>query len=218
MIEELLKHRVFACIDDRALNIYKAATSSSVAEVRIFALGPRGTNIEQAARIWAKRKSLDTKATYHFCSTPKIALSSAKEVLDESILPLFVLCAVYFDLNKMYFSNLDDFFCLDHLYMPLDGMQLCGRVSSLKSLPRDATVAVHRSPMPLVEGIGLSIIEANSNAHAAELCRSFEVDACVTTETARQEHGLSSLHYFGHPRMLFTIGTTLHGSQIIQAL
>lgn len=212
---ELIKSRTFKAPSEVSFNLNKAASEPRISEIKVFVLGPKGTNIGQAAKLWVEAKGLNAKANLHFCSSPKEALSLAKGISDNGSLPIFVLCAVYFDLHKLFFSNLDDCFFVDHFYMPLDNMQLCSRAALFELLPERAVVAVHRSPMPLVEGIDLEILEAKSNAHAALLCREMKADLCVTTESSRARNGLFSLHSFGKPRMLFTMGTTFHGAQML---
>ncbi|HML33201.1 hypothetical protein [Sporomusa sphaeroides] len=181
--------------------------------IKIFALGPDGTNIVKAAKEWIAYRKIQHKSEIVFCSTPITAIEEAQKISDKSTLPIFVLCAVYNKLHELFFTYCDCYFFLDHLYMPLDKMQL----ASKKILFEDKqTVASHPSPSVLLNGIYNDIHSANSNSHAAILCSKGEAAACITTESARSLHQLKTLHVFGSPVMLFTFGTTAHGISLLK--
>lgn len=188
----------------------------SVRAVKIFALGPAGTNMQQASQEWIRATDIAAKADITLCATPEDSIEQALSVTDPGVVPIFALCAVYFDLCKVYFTYGTNYTFLSHLYMPLDSMQLASRYDSLDELPPNATVATHYSPAPLLDGTSYQRRLVDSNAEAARQCASGETDACITTETARKLHGLKRNFLFGSPPMLFTFGTTLHGVDVLK--
>lgn len=188
--------------------------SEKINKIHIFALGPEGTNIYEAAKLWAAEKKISQKSEFILCETPKEAILEAKKIQDPDSFPVFVLCAVYNRLSELYFSNSDCYFFMDHLYMKLDEMQLAAKELDHKE---SYTVSSHASPSTLLNNISnVTIVNSNSNAYAAISCRNQEVDLCITTEKARKANDLISVHTFGSPWMLFTFGTTSHGINLLQ--
>ncbi|MCR4441046.1 MAG: hypothetical protein QHH10_02780 [Peptococcaceae bacterium] len=183
--------------------------------VKMFCLGPDGTNISKAARQWVKEIGIQDKAVFIYCDTPEEEVRKAREVTGSGDFPVIVLCAVYCRLNDLYFSHEDCYFFMHHYYMPLDDLQLAAR-EGVERIPEDWVIAAHPSPKPLLSGLKNRIYEANSNAHAAKLCAEGKVNACITTEKARKIYSLKKIHDFGSPMMLFTFGTTLHGINILK--
>lgn len=189
-----------------------------VKRVELFVLGPEGTNISQAAWQWAFHNDILDKTNFVYCGTPEEEIELAGQVKEDGIMPIFTLCAVYYNLHKLFFKYTDYYFFLSHYYMNLDNMQLAATVNSLTKLPEKASVASHYSPAILVEDWGFKIEKANSNSHAAKMCRDGEVDACITTETAKNIYNLNKLHDFGSPKMLFTFGTTSSGFETLSKI
>ncbi|MCG7585295.1 hypothetical protein, partial [Photobacterium sp. OFAV2-7] len=64
----------------------------------------------------------------------------------------------------------------------------------------------------------ISIIDASSNSDAAKLCAEGKVDACITTESARNIHGLKTVHEFGSPEMLFFASLPPSSSEYLKGL
>ena len=58
----------------------------------------------------------------------------------------------------------------------------------------------------------IEVVEASSNANAAERCARGEADACITTEAARDLYDLVAIKVFGSPDMVFFAGITSSGS------
>lgn len=190
--------------------------SEEVKEIRIFALGPEGTNISQAAYRWVEEEELQDKAKIILCETPEQEIERAMQIEEEGVIPIFALCAVYYDLCGVFFRNLENYTFLYHYYMKLDNMQLASKKYNKDTLPPNASIAVHPSPAVLLEETNYVIRKAFSNSAAARMCASDEADACITTETARQLYGLETIKEYGAPNMLFTFGTTKFGmSQIV---
>lgn len=203
--------------------------SERVKKVIIFALGPEGTNIEQCSHKWLDRLGLSEKGDVVLCPTPEISALKAREINEEGVVPLFVTCAVFYGEAEMFFTNFDlnMFFTLE--YMDLDRMQMATRPEMVENLekahrgdkvviselPKFWRIASHPSPKYLVFGL-CTMVDAKSNAHAARMCESGEVTACITTEKARKEHGLVTLHDFGAPPMVFFFGTTPHGEEVVR--
>lgn len=190
---------------------------SSIREIVLFALGPTGTNIEQAAKQWATHRGVSDKATVALCPTPEDAVWAARQENSPGVLPVFVLCAVYNRLHELYFSNPDCMFFLDHHYMPLDQMQL---VANQSWTERDGVkVFVHPSPAVLLSAFdAYEIVYSRSNSDAANACAEDEDSLCITTETSRAMKGLRTIHRYGSPYMLFTFGTTPHGMAQLERL
>lgn len=190
--------------------------SNLVEKISVFALGPEGTNIEQASRAWSEKLDVALKTEIHLEDTPYHALEHARTVTDSKEFPIIVTCAVYNRLNNLYFSNHDCCLFFHHLYMKLDNMQLAAR-ENVTFLPDNWAIATHPSPRPLLAGLPNTIIETNSNSYSAKLCREGKVDCCITTESARSKYSLVNLHTFGSPMMLFLFGTTNHGTDIYKS-
>ncbi|MEK5318496.1 hypothetical protein NSS94_04305 [Paenibacillus sp. FSL L8-0644] len=189
--------------------------SEKINRIHIFALGPEGTNIYEAAKLWTEEKKISHKSEFILCETPKEAILKAKKIQEPNSFPVFVLCAVYNRLSELYFSNSDCYFFMDHLYMKLDEMQLATKELTQKE---SYTVSSHASPSTLLNKVpNVTIVNSNSNAYAAISCRNQEVDLCITTEKARKANDLISVHKFGSPWMLFTFGTTSHGIDLLQS-
>ena len=203
-----------------------ALQSDSVRQVLSFALGPEGTNIAQAAREWHRVNDIVGKADTVLCDLPENALRQAEEVIQDGVVPIFWTCAVFARMKDMFFQNphtLPFFFVHE---MKLDEMQLAAHqrhTDALLPMLRgesggERRIASHVSPAPLLEPLrdfGAVIVDAPSNAAAAEKCAAGEVDACMTTTAARERYGLTSLHVFGSPPMLFFGGTTSHGLSVL---
>lgn len=185
-----------------------------IREVRIFVLGPEGTNIFEAAKLWAKERSIESKCSFTLCATPEEAVYEAKKVKGENILPVFVLCAVYYKLHELYFFNTDCLFFMDHLYMKLGDMQLAALSYSEKN---NYKVFAHPSPAKLVDSIdNVNLEYSDSNGYAARRCKEEEGSLCITTEKARSIYELEKIYDFGSPFMLFTFGTSYNGVKLLE--
>jgi hypothetical protein len=183
-------------------------------------LGPVGTNISQASERWAKRMGVQDKVKIKLCSTPEDALEMARLVFSPGELGLFWTCAVYFRLNELFFRNPDTLPFFVQEIMALDGMQLATHKDLLYEtklgIPQLWKIASHPSPAPLVSDLGCQIVLVNSNAAAAGLCATGDVQACITTESAKVLHNLATIHEFGCPDMVFFGGITSSGIRLIR--
>jgi len=210
------------------LPIFPAAPTLSTAELahcllspRVrcvvnFALGPEGTNIAQAAELWARKKGIYRKVTTKLCQTPEESLTKARLVLEAGTLPLFWTCAVYYKLHRFFFGNPDVFPFLFSYNMPLDAMQLCVRAELRgQEIASGWRIASHASPAPLIADLPNLMVEADSNAHAAIKCATGQTEMCITTAQAAELHKLYTLHKFGSPIMVFFGGTTRHGLNVL---
>ena len=184
-------------------------------EIRIFALGPEGTNISQAAYKWAEEEKILNKSKIILCDTPEQEIELSMQMKEKGVLPIFALCAVYYDLCKVFFRHLENYTFLHHYYMQLDHMQLASKKYNVDTLKKNATVAAHVSPSILLEGTEYVFIKANSNSAAAKKCALGEVDACITTQRACEIYNLKTINEYGAPNMLFTFGTTNYGAEQI---
>jgi len=192
-----------------------------IQEIRIFALGPEGTNISQACRQWADRMGVAFKTKVILCDTPEISLEKARQVAERGVLTIFWTCAVYAKEHEFFFTNPDvlPFFFTE--IMDLDEMQFATRqemVSQLNNgeVPRNWRIASHPSPAPLVRNLKCKVVIVNSNAAAAKDCKEGAVEACITTEKARKIYNLVKVHSFGSPPMVFFGGITSKGAELLQ--
>ena len=195
--------------------------SPYISKIICFALGPKGNNIEQACEQWTDQTKIRYKTEVVLCDTPVICLKRAQEIKDDGALAIFWTCAVYYDLHNLFFTNPDVLpFFISHT-MNLDEMQLATRLENLPDFSADplfpyCRIATHPSPAPLIRNIDCERVKADSNAHAAKLCASGDVDACITTETARKIYRLEKVHSFGSPPMVFFGGITAHGAKLVR--
>jgi len=187
--------------------------------VRSFALGPEGTNIAQASTRWINRLGLSNKSSMQLCASPEDAVDRAREYTSPGRIGVFWTCAVYYREKDIFFGNPDAIPFFSQQRMPLDTMQLAVPLRVVedfaRGVPRGLRIASHPSPSGLLRALDACVVSARSNAHAAELCAVGEVDACLTTETARARHGLHSIHIFGAPEMVFFAGLTESGAQLV---
>jgi len=212
VFSEELKNFTDITFDLNEIDVY--LKNELIHEVRVFVLGPDGTNIYESAKLWAKRREIESKCSFTLCDTPEEAVSEAKKVKSENILPVFVLCAVYYKLYELYFTNTDCLFFMDHLYMKLDDMQLATLAFKEKSRYK---IFAHPSPAMLVNNIhDMKLEYTNSNGCAARMCKEEAGSLCITTEKARNIYELQKLHDFGSPFMLFTFGTSYNGLKLLE--
>jgi len=197
----------------------RALQSSHIKKVVCCALGPSGTNIEQAAKKWLARVGVVDKSEVILGDTPEKCLQVARDITAEGVVAVFWTCAVYYNENLFFFGNPDVYPFFFQEDMLLDSMQLAARSFFGGDLNPDVhprlTVASHPSPAPLVAGFG-EVVLCNSNAAAAKMCAEGKTDLCITTESARKIHGLVELHSFGCPLMVFFGGVTQHGLKQIE--
>lgn len=180
-----------------------------------FVLGPAGTNMEQACKAWQCAEGVCAKSEIVLCRTPEDALAQARLVTDEGVVPTFWTCAVFYALNKLFFSNHDVYPFAFIFPFPLDAMQLCVKAERAgKDWGTEWRIASHPSPSPLIDGMG-EVVLTTSNAQAAKMCAEGETEACITTAQAASIHGLVQVHEFGSPTMIFFAGTTQHGMDIL---
>lgn len=202
--------------------IRRALHSGVIKGVVLCALGPEGTNIEEASRLWAVDMNLADRSQVILCNTPWEALNVAREIKDPGLLGIFWSCAVYFDEARLFFQNPDvlPFFFIQ--VMNLDEMQLACRPESAAQIvegeiPPKWRITSHPSPQYLLgEELMTQVVCANSNAYAALMCRQGEVEACMTTERARVLSGLTKIHSFGSPPMVFFGGITESGIELMR--
>lgn len=202
---------------------------SKVEEVRMFVLGPVGTNINQAAHRWAMRMGITDKVIYQLRassdgSDPVMPYArEARQVQIPGVLPMFWTCAVYFDLNKLFFLNPDTGPLYVSEIMNLDSMRLCVRPDMASEIvdgviPTTWRIAAHPSPTPLLSNLPNRVLRSGSNASAAKSCAAGEVQACVTTESGQDISGLAAVHVFGSPPMVFFGGITVFGRDLLREI
>lgn len=202
-----------------------ALQSPQVKKVILFALGPAGTNIEQAAIEWCKAMGIQAKTEIVLCNLPETALQKTLELCEPGVLGVFWTCAVFKRLHEVFFNHPETFpFFFQH-DMLLDEMQLAvledevGRCIGDRAHLDAVTIASHVSPAPLVSSLvtgGVRVIDASSNTEAARMCAAGEVSACITTESGRNIHGLRKVHSFGSPLMIFFGGISTSGMSLLE--
>ena len=225
--------------------VQKALDSPIVSRVKCFALGPLGTNIAQACEEWIDRMAIHYKTSVELCATPEESVAKARAFTKSLPIPecfadckgiipygevgVFWTCAVYYNLNRIFFENPNVYPFFVTVVMPLDEMQLAVRPETIqqwdgrvlerrKEWQGKMQIAAHPSPSPLVQELlqESALVKANSNAHAAEMCADGQVEMCITTEKARKIYDLVKLHSFGSPDMLFFGGITADGAEIMK--
>ncbi|OIO49493.1 MAG: hypothetical protein CO042_00085 [Parcubacteria group bacterium CG_4_9_14_0_2_um_filter_41_8] len=206
-------------------DIIATMQSCDIQKILIYALGPEGTNISQAAAQWINRAGVRDKSEIILCETPEHSLEMASAVNEKGAIGLFGTCAVYFALNKLFFENPGclPFFVEEVMY--LDEMQLAARYDVHADLGlgiADGTacswvVASHPSPAPLVRNLGCEVKLVNSNAQAADDVAVGNVQLCITTESARKSRRLIKLHSFGSPAMVFFYGIAGESIQVVRS-
>ncbi len=203
-------------------DIREALASDLIRQIRHFALGPEGTNISQACSRWTVRMEIGHKAHTVLCDTPEDSIVATRQLVEPSTLGVFWTCAVYSREMEIFFRNPDTLPFFTQETMALDKMQLATRAAlaadlSAPFVPRGWRIAVHSSPAALLHPHHRNVVLVNSNAAAAIDCAAGRVEACITTESARSLHGLTSLHCFGSPEMVFFGGITHVGAELIRA-
>ena len=186
-----------------------------------FVLGPEGTNISQAAKLWERSMpiyGLHIEFETVWCKTVDEAIAGARAVTTENpqTLGIFWHCAVYFREAQLVFDNPDLFPFRFQQRMRLDEMQIACRGNPVKQSWSTPRVAVHPSPESLLKPWQghIKIVPALSNADAAEQCSKQLAEFCVTTKSARQAYGLNCFHSFGSPEMVFFGGVTHAGTRL----
>jgi hypothetical protein len=206
-------------LPDTAEACRAALGSDLVRHVRSYALGPAGTNILKAAEHWQELMGISLKASISFCETPEQAVRNAKAQSVKGLLNVFWTCAVYYKQYELFFSNVDTLPFIFQVELALDEMQLACRREFAASLHRNISglkVLSHPSPATLIRDLPVVVIAAQSNADAAIRCQRGEGDACITTETARSLYGLTTLHRFGSPPMIFFGGVSVDGASLLR--
>lgn len=161
----------------------------------IHTLGPAGTNCEKAAHFWFKSKGMhDYRVILH--DTLEVAVDHIVDI-SHALLG----CVVYPDLHRLVFSNfkklyLSETFVMDTYEMVLATKNSGGSIESIVS---------HPAPVDLVSGYDCQVTYANSNASAAQMCRSGVSEACVTTGDLAERFDLNIRERFGIVPMGFTI-------------
>ncbi|WP_299142907.1 hypothetical protein [uncultured Vibrio sp.] len=183
-------------------------------------MGPKGSNISQAANAWSTKNELIEKENIIFCETPEEALTRSESEYKQGEVNLAWTCAVYFREHELFFSNHDHSLFFDQYKMKLDNMQSVCKLEKKLSLEVATTIASHPSPSVLLRKAGahISIVDANSNSEAARLCAEGKVEACITTESARKIYGLKTVHEFGSPEMLFFASLPPSSSKYLRGL
>ena len=208
----------------------KALRSGAISRIRLFELGPEGTNISKASHEWAKEMGISRKVEHVLVRTPEEAIRRARDCDHEDVLGVAWTCAVYARESHVFFGNPDfSMFMfqwemeLDHMMLaaPKDSqMRISGGGDNVSLFPRSAcggnwTIAAHPSPQHLLAGEPVEITCVDSNAAAAIEAKEGRVQGCITTESARKLHRLHCLFDFGCPTMVFFGGVTAKGSDML---
>jgi hypothetical protein len=159
----------------------------------LHTLGPAGTNLQNAAHAWFRRRGTDGKVVLHR------TLESALPVMAADGTHALLACAVYPDLHTLVFGNLRRLRMVDSFVYPTYNMVLAG---SSGETPR--TVSSHPAPRGLVPA-GAAVRLVSSNSQAAADCAGGLTDGCITTAPAARAHGLRVHRDFGPVPMVFTV-------------
>jgi hypothetical protein len=106
-------------------DVRRALSSPVIESVCSFALGPEGTNIMQAARLWHAEMEVSHKSKLVPCKTPEEAVQHARATTTTpGMLGIYWTCAVFIRENQIFFDNPDTLPFMFQQVMPLDEMQL----------------------------------------------------------------------------------------------
>jgi len=191
--------------------------SPEIKKIICFVLAPAEANIPQACRLWIERVGIADKTEIRYGRVPEEYIATALEVKDA--VAIFWTCAVFAREHMVFFRNADTLPFFVQQTMRLDEMQLAvaPKLASCGILPI-WRVASHVSPAPLVDTLvkkGCVVLDASSNGTAAQMCADGDVELCITTESARRQNGLVTVHSFGSPEMVFFGGITSVGAEMI---
>lgn len=201
---EFVRFRDDVCLPQNDDQIRDVLASQAIVRINSYTLGPRGTNIEAACRVWRERMGIGHKHHIIYCDTPETALTQAEAANGEETVGIFWTCAVYHKEHQLFFHNPRAFPFFTQQAMRLDRMQLAVRQGyDLPESIADMRIASHPSPSSLLAHRVNEVIQVASNSLAAKLCSEGLVDACITTEAARSLYQLKAVHYFGSPIMVF---------------
>lgn len=189
---------------------------------RLHALGPNGTNIAQASRMYLDQNDIRNGAEVHVHGNkiePMRYADIAAQEADGRNMPLHMECAVYYQMGDLYRTRMAENVFADQQYMKLDEMQLATMPDRTLERGNGAIkIASHPSPQALVrqwlDTGDAEYIKASSNSDAADMVVKGEVDACITTESGRATRELDKVHSFGSPTMMFTVGTPYSMQQL----
>lgn len=164
----------------------------------IHTLGPKDTNCEKAANFFFNSINQENRNILLYRT-----LEDAVQNMPINDNHALLGCIVYPYLHNIVFQNLGRL-SLSHVFiMNTYNMVLA---SNHKDLAQVTTVSTHPAPQSLVP-LGLTKIMANSNAHAASLCKERETNGCITTDLAAKNNSLFILKEFGEIPMGFCIHT-----------
>lgn len=195
--------------------------SDVIKKVVCFSLGPEGTNIVQASRLWLNRMHITRKAEVCLYDTPEACLKEARRITENGVVAIFWTCAVYAHESEFFFGNPDVLPFFTKEVMLLDEMQLATTPELALDvingrIPEGWKISSHPSPQHLLKYLDREIILVNSNSAAAKHCKDGLSSACITTESARKIYNLATLHMFGSPPMVFFGGITGHGAKVVK--
>ncbi|WP_409180693.1 hypothetical protein F9C11_29940 [Amycolatopsis sp. VS8301801F10] len=168
--------------------------------MRIHTLGPAGTNCEAAARHYLEKNGYRDGSVVLYDTLE----DAVEHVLDEPADSALLGCIVYPRLHEIVFDHLDSLALRECFTMPTHRMVLAKPAGSPEIGPR-STVLCHPAPVQLLDGRGLDVRLATSNAAAARQCAAGEADACITTIVAAGAAGLDIVEDFGPVPMGFSI-------------
>lgn len=169
-------------------------------KIIIHTLGLEGTNCEKAGYLWLESKKVYGDVKLY--STLEDALIEVRKNTHDLLLG----CAVYPDLHKIVFENLDFLEIQDSFVMPTWNMVLAKNHRSSSNMEK-IIIACHPAPSHLAYTYSQNVRFVSSNVQAALECVSGKASACITTLKAAQDNNLKVIQDFGEVPMCFT----LHG-------
>lgn len=167
-------------------------------KITIHTLGPKGTNCNKAGYLWLRQKNFHGDIELH--STLEAALVEVKKSKGDLLLG----CAVYPDLHKIVFENLNFLEIQDSFVMPTWNRVLAQNNSNLANA-EELTIACHPAPSHLAYTYSQDVRFVSSNVQAALECVSSNVSACITTLKAAKDNNLNIMQDFGEIPMCFTM-------------
>jgi prephenate dehydratase len=170
--------------------------------VRVATLGPEGTSSAAAARLISE--SVGTNAHVHLFQSYEDAATAVVEKEADCI----VVANAYSLINRFYIS--DDLVAAAAFPMATPPYGVA--IRQCQDSPLCRFIATHPAPQHLIGRwfdkhcqARMNIVNATSTSAAARMVRNGEVDACVTTDTARQINGLAFISPLFTIQMLWSI-------------
>lgn len=165
---------------------------------RYCTLGPDGTCSQAAARARAAHDRVLGQVLLFG------SFETAVEAVSDGQGDLAVVPSAYSGFNELVFRNVGNMGVVDTFVFPTPALMIAGRRGITVPACGTIGIASHAAPRPLLDRARASwpllvfdVLDAASNAAAAEMVARGEVPLCLTTSDAARLHDLVALYEFG---------------------